>query len=564
MVWNFRDREEWDLTETVGRWRGQYESTNLASVDRTRQRKEREEADAAGTWSDESGGEHEKNPDEASGTLDWEAKTQARKRVREEAEKAGVLCYYPDGSFKEGRSGWGWVVQQAERELRSDYGPVRLYGEDGWQGAQYHSNNAGELTGVISVLKDVEKHAEKGTTVMIAPDNLWAPDVTMGACGGTVHRRLIREARNAMQAVTAKGVNVIWGWSKGHVGLEWNTKADTLADLGREGAEPNAPVPERARRTKRRGLQVVQLVDAEAVRKAAEDRGTAQEAKRWARAMQPLGDGTAAVRAVYVQQTQFSRRNAEGVSLQGCSKGLRQKITGAIYTEVDVRASHPTMLQARLASVGKRIPLLDEWVRDKKAAIAEIGTEIRSKHGVFKSGDEIKELVLAMLNGASAEKWVREKWGVLGAPPRLARFAKDMQTARAHVHLWFPEIWSNTEGAGSDYKRRSRAVHQMMTSLEDAVLEAMREALPKFGVQCDALTGDGLLARPICEAATPLPRVLEALEAEVLSKTGVAVKLAGKTLDGNKASEWPTRVHASSAPDSSAGFRLAEFCSGDG
>ena len=139
-----------------------------------------------------------------------------------------------------------------------------------------------------------------------------------------------------------------------------------------------------------------------------------------------------------------------------------------------------------------------------------------------------------------------------------------MQKARAHVHLWFPEIWSNTEGAGSDWKRRSRAVHQMMTSLEDAVLEAMREALPKFGVQCDALTGDGLLARPICEAATPLPRVLEALETEVLSKTGVAVKLAGKTLDGNEATGWPTRVYASSAPDSCGGSRLADLGGGDG
>ena len=93
----------------------------------------------------------------------WELKTQARKRVREEAEQAGGLCYYPDGSFKMSRSGWGWVAQQAGRELRSDCGPVRLYGEDEWLGAQYHSNNAGELSGVISVLKDVERHVEKGT-----------------------------------------------------------------------------------------------------------------------------------------------------------------------------------------------------------------------------------------------------------------------------------------------------------------------------------------------------------------------------------------------------------------
>ena len=133
--------------------------------------------------------------------------------------------------------------------------------------------------------------------------------------------------------------------------------------------------------------------------------------------MQPRGDGTAVVRTVYVRNTIFSRRNAEGVTLQFCSKGLRQKIAGTIYAELDIKASHPTMLQARLASVGKRIRLLDEWVRDKEATIAEISAELRSKHGELQAGAEIKELVLAMIKGASVEKWMREKWGVPGAPP---------------------------------------------------------------------------------------------------------------------------------------------------
>ena len=110
---------------------------------------------------------------------------------------------------------------------------------------------------------------------------------------------------------------------------------------------------------------------------------------------------------------------------------------------------------------------------------------------MFQPSSDVKELVLAMINGASAEKWVREKWGVQGAPPKLAKFARDMQTVRANVQRWFPEVWKCTEGAGSDWKRRNRAVHLLMTALEDDVLEAMREALPRFGVQCDALTGDG-------------------------------------------------------------------------
>ena len=367
-----------------------------------------------------------------------------------------------------------------------------------------------------------------------------------------MHRRLIREAQRLVRAVEAKGVTVEWGWSKGHSDLRWNGIADELANEGRKLATEEAPGPKRVVRTKRRGLRVEQLVDAEAMRKAAEDRTTAQEARRWTRVMQPRGDGTAVVRTVYVRNTPFSRRNAEGVSLQFCSKKLRQMVAGTIYAELDVCASHPTMLQARLASVGKRVPLLDEWVRDKSAVIAEISTELQRRHKVFQPGSEVKELVLAMINGASAEKWVREKWGVQGAPPKLAKFARDMQTVRASVPSWFPEVWKCTEGAGSDWKRRNRAVHLLMTALEDDVLEAMREALPRFGVQCDALTGDGLMARPTCEAATPLEEVLRALEAEVLSRTGVAVRLAGKTLDGNAATEWPTRVYcASSAPEGS-------------
>ena len=120
--------------------------------------------------------------------------------------------------------------------------------------------------------------------------------------------------------------------------------------------------------------------------------------------MQPRGDGTAAVRTVYVQQTQYSRRNAEGVSLQFCSKTLRQRIAGDIYTELDIRGSHPTMLQTRLANVGKRVPLLDEWTRDKSAAIAKISEELQQKHGAKREADEVKELVLAMINGASCGK----------------------------------------------------------------------------------------------------------------------------------------------------------------
>ena len=76
--------------------------------------------------------------------------------------------------------------------------------------------------------------------------------------------------------------------------------------------------------------------------------------------MLPRGDGTATVQTHYVRNSRFGRRNAEGVSLQFCSKELRQRIAGKFYIEIDIKSSHPTMLRTRLARLGKRIKLLDE------------------------------------------------------------------------------------------------------------------------------------------------------------------------------------------------------------
>ena len=69
-----------------------------------------------------------------------------------------------------------------------------------------------------------------------------------------------------------------------------------------------------------------------AVRKAMADRSLAGEASRWARSMVPRGDGTATVQMQYVRNNPFGRRNAEGVSLQFCSKALRERIAGKYYS----------------------------------------------------------------------------------------------------------------------------------------------------------------------------------------------------------------------------------------
>ena len=227
--------------------------------------------------------------------------------------------------------------------------------------------------------------------------------------------------------------------------------------------------------------------------------------------------------------------------MQFCSRELRQLIAGDIYVEIDIKGSHPTMLREQLRRVGVSIALLDKWVTDRAGCIAELLADCRKCGGGkarMPTERDVKDLVLAMLNGASAAKRVREGWGMSSTPAMLGRFERDLKHVRAQAHKWFPEIWLKMQDAKNDYARRTRTVYFAMTALEDEVLEAMRRKLPSLGVGCDALTGDGLLARPTSEEVTPLPETLRALEAEVLAETGVEVTLTAKTLNGGSAVQW--------------------------
>ena len=383
------------------------------------------------------------------------------------------------------------------------------------------------------------------TEVMIAPDNLWAADVTVGACTGLAHRGLVRRARVALQAVESHGVVVRWGWTKGHSEHKWNDIADALAEEGRRDAgEVEESVSGKTRKTppkRRTVLRLQQKVDAQKVREAAEGRNGADEAKRWLTKLRPNGDGTATVEVVYTKTNPYARRNAEGVSLQFCSKELRQKIAGDIYVEVDIKGSHPTMLRAQLRRVGVSVPLLDRWVTNRVACMDELRAECRkmSSEGKHAPTDgEIKELVLAMINGASAEKWARERWNMKQAPAVLGRFSRDLRGVRTKVDAWFPQIWQQTQSAKNDWARRARTVYFAMIVLEDSALEAMRRKLPSLGLQCDALTGDGLLVRAVSTDFTPLQQALRALEEEVLTEVGVEVALTAKTLNGGSAVQW--------------------------
>ena len=93
---------------------------------------------------------------------------------------------------------------------------------------------------------------------------------------------------------------------------------------------------EKRARPRHRALKLEQLVDAAAVREALQDRELAVEAQKWARKMEPRGDGTAAVQSHYVRRTATSRRTPEGLSLKGASPKLQMRIAGRLYVAVEV------------------------------------------------------------------------------------------------------------------------------------------------------------------------------------------------------------------------------------
>ena len=119
--------------------------------------------------------------------------------------------------------------------------------------------------------------------------------------------------------------------------------------------------------------------------------------------------------------------------VSACSSAVKN-FGNEFYVEMDIKSFHPTMLCTRLARLGKRIRLLDDWAEDKEASAERISQETAGMFGIQPQAAAIEDLILAAINGASVEKWVSSKWGSSHAPSILASFARELATVRANAH----------------------------------------------------------------------------------------------------------------------------------
>ena len=219
----------------------QWEDRGLCVLDGWRQAEERRRATEAGTltpeWTEWLRGKDDED-EQAAENRDSENDLYRRGlvEVREAAEASGEgVRIYPDGSFEDGYAGWGFVAVKGQQILAVKHGSVVTDPDDPrWKGAQFHSNNAGEVEALVHGLEWAAESRVGDEPVTIIPDSWWAIGAARGAKG-----RFHRRAATIAAALTTK-MGARLGWIKAHSGHQYNEMADAEANAGREeGIERN-------------------------------------------------------------------------------------------------------------------------------------------------------------------------------------------------------------------------------------------------------------------------------------------------------------------------------------
>lgn len=153
-------------------------------------------------------------------------------------------------------AGWGAIVVEGcvGNPPRGGAASTRLYGpveldpsSPGFLGAEFGSNNTGELSAVCEALRWLLEHERTGRAAVICYDSEYAANQAQGFHKAHKNVALSQKSRDLLRRARGAGRQVGFLHVKGHSGHRWNDAADALANRGAagersaSGGEPVAP-----------------------------------------------------------------------------------------------------------------------------------------------------------------------------------------------------------------------------------------------------------------------------------------------------------------------------------
>lgn len=148
------------------------------------------------------------------------------KSQEKESNLPAKTVIYTDGSYKDGKGGYGAVVIEPNGNIREFSGSVPI--ED-------VTSNKAELYCILSVLNEF-----KGDLIILSDSeysvkslSIWVHNWIKNDWKGVANRFLIEPCYNLMKGRKVELIHV-----KGHSGNKYNERADQLAEFGRNSIKP--------------------------------------------------------------------------------------------------------------------------------------------------------------------------------------------------------------------------------------------------------------------------------------------------------------------------------------